>query len=294
MTESKDMYRRAFEVDWKRLSAKKDFFKTHLNINATHEFDWIKRAIVNHYPMIFSSYLYYACTGGGDSFTMSEQELRKLLMDVKMLRPMSTTSTNGLDQNDYNERLHHEISLIFIQTNIEERVDSTALQKMSEQTQGIARNEEAEAQNSHNMINPDRGLMRFEYLEALLRIAAFHWDLNSKYRTKNKKRSKRKVHIDLEHQIIPKNNNFCTVVRGGKDLPDAFNDMCERYFVPNLPERSTIRHDVWRIRRLYTLELDTVITKNKKWLIQMFKSYCDYSYGEFSLSSILLFLFVYL
>ena len=47
------------------------------------------------------------------------------------------------------------------------------------------------------------------------------------------------------------NNNE---VRGGKDLPDAFNDMCERYFVPNLPERSTIRHDVWRIRRLYTLE----------------------------------------
>ena len=47
------------------------------------------------------------------------------------------------------------------------------------------------------------------------------------------------------------------MVRGGKDLPDAFNDMCERYFVPNLPERSTIRHDVWRIRRLYTQKNDS-------------------------------------
>jgi len=248
LTESKDMYRRAFEADWLRLSKKKAFFTNDLNVTETFEIDWIKRAIIHHYPIIFSSYLYYACTGGGDSFTMSEGEFRKCLYDVKMVAPMSNKSQSN-DVREENERLHNEVSIIFVKTNIEERVDPTALKNMAEEE---TKNTEAAQQHGHNLLNPDRGLMRFEYLEALLRLAAYHWNIN--------------------------NNTLTFSTKNLKEMPDAFNNIMERYFVPNLPERSSMRHDVWRIRRLYNPAADKLFIQHKGWLKTLFQQYCDYTY----------------
>ena len=253
LTESKDMYKKAFEADWSRLSRKKDFMKNVMRIKNEHDFEWVKRSIIHHYRLIFSCYSYYACIGGGDSFTMSEQELRLCLKDVKMLKPLkektkTTTSTaatstsTSTEEEQKNEALHNKVGLIFVQTNIEERVDPAKLHAHKSRLTADETTHTAMKQEQHNCLNPDRGLMRFEFMEALLRLASWYFEIKS-----------------------------------GTELPDAFNQMFEIFFVPNLPARSIIRHDVWRIKRLYTEELDKVILKHK-WLRHTFKEYCDYTY----------------
>ena len=255
LTESKDMYKKAFEADWSRLSRKKDFMKNVMRIKNEHDFEWVKRSIIHHYRLIFSCYSYYACIGGGDSFTMSEQELRLCLKEVKMLKPLNdktktnTSTTTSTEEEQKNEALHNKVGLIFVQTNIEERVDPAKLYAHKSKLTADETTQTAMKQEQHNCLNPDRGLMRFEFMEALLRLASWYFKIKS-----------------------------------GTELPDAFNQMFEIFFVPNLPARSIIRHDVWRIKRLYTEEFDKVILKHK-WLRHTFKEYCDYTY-EFESKSL--------
>ena len=297
ITENKDMYLRAFELDWSKISKKKGLFKNVLNIKNDHDIDWIKRACIKHYPRVFQAYAYYSCIGSGsDHFIMAESEFRLCLHESKITQPLSSTSSETirhqwlagkvkgsieelLSVQMNNERLHREISVIFQQTNIEERVDPNVLKTFRTAKASDLSECSIDQINSvddvpgdsislqkFNDINPDRGFMRFEFLEALLRLAAYMKSTDDSC-------------VVYNNSEEPFQQSNARVSHDGSQISAGIDLMFTKYFISNLPDRSKMRHDVWRTRRLYTLEVDKTIQSNKKTINCVFKRYCDYTFS---------------
>jgi hypothetical protein len=300
MCESPDMYRRAFAADWARLEKKRKTLWTTLGICGSgkeredHEIEWVRRAFVKHYKIIFHAYMYYACLDGdsSDAFTMSLSELRQCLKDCGFLK------VNAKDP--VSVRLLHDIDIVFIRTNIEERVDQNqkaeatrkkknkkhhlhhkhrrrssvkGMKKVKKKIEHKDKDddaaemgegedagdekslEELERQERENEVNPDRGLMRFEFVELILRLSVRAANTIQEVKSKTTKKAAKE--------------------RTAAENLDAF---CAAYLGSKLPPRARFHHDVWRCNRLYTERMDHLLQNNRSWLIELFQRYCDYSY----------------
>ncbi len=298
MCESPDMYRRAFAADWARVVRKQKTLWTALGVHGSgkeheeHEMEWIRRAIVKHYKSIFHAFTYYACLDGAssDAFTMSLSEVQQCLKDCGFL---------DVSANDaVSIRLLHDIGTVFVRTNIEERVDQdqktnakrkkkkkkhshhhkhrrrSTVKGVKKVKKGPGRKEKdgseggdaavedgeksleaLERQERENEVNPDRGLMRFEFVEFILRLSV------------RAARTMRELKSE-ETKIVEK----------VRTVAECFESFCTKHLGSKLPRRARFNHDVWRCDRLYTERMDKLLQKNRSWLIELFKRYCDYTY----------------
>jgi len=172
------------------------------------EHEWLEKACIKSYRWLFHAFSYYGCRFTGDSFTLHRREFMHFLHDCGL---QSVARKGGID-----------FATIFLLANIEDAAAGDSKQQ------------------HQNQVNPDKGLMRFEFICALIHVAkrmAAHGDVSS-----------------------------------------AFDNLCETMILRNLPAVALMDHDPWRLRRLYTPQVNDVFQQHVKELRALYSHFTTYTY----------------
>lgn len=209
--------RRAFEIDWSRCNTERfrNFVRREDDASGDGELDAelaeLKTALKEKCGLIYSVYAYYCAIGAtADRYAMGLPEYHMLLHDLDLAEP----SSKGCKPADLDN--------IFISTNVEDA------------TRG-APSREQKALNSANL---DKALMRFEFLQAIVRLAI------AKY------------------------------LKGGgiKDASEAVEKLLEHDF-GLLPAEARHDPEEFRTARLYMRDTHNILSKHEKNLRGIFEFY---------------------
>ena len=144
------LMQRAFEIDWSRCNTERfrNFVSREDDATGDGELDAelaeLKTALKDNCGLIYSVFTYYCAIGAtADRYVMGLPEYHMLLRDLEISDP----SSKGCKPAD--------LENIFISTNVE---DAT-------------RGAPSQAQKALNSANLDKALMRFEFLQAIVRLA---------------------------------------------------------------------------------------------------------------------------
>eukprot|EP00803_Ostreobium_quekettii_P006066 evm.model.scf_440.5 EVM.evm.TU.scf_440.5 scf_440:34312-38159(-) len=199
-----------FERDWARCS-QKDKFTSMLarESKATKKEDKVVLKEVHdelkkHYDVFYSAFVYYAATGGGDPYHMTLNSFTAFLDDCQIPDP-----------------------------------DSQAIKRSDCDTIFIVANFVMDKKSKENAVNNEQALMRFEFMEALVRIA------------------------------------IAKFLKGGQaeEIPEALELLIKNCLVPNLPLPATIKSNDFRTKRLYNEEVDTLFKKHTVLLKALYSRY---------------------
>ena len=163
----------------------------------------VKAVLKKHYPRLINVFNYYCCLGSADAFSVQFNAYSEFLDDAHIPDPESKFCS----END--------LSTLFIAANVEE-----------------------DGGTEENKINYQRALMRFEWLEVIVRIG-FAKYLKSKL-----------VQHSWESVELLITENMPLVDAGALLDPNDFRKRC-----------------------LYTEDVDALLAANLKWLRKMFNSY---------------------
>lgn len=210
---------RSLNLDWKRTVGKTRFIKAITRADTgvqwgedsvEKELVEIKQAISRAYPVLYNAYYYFCVTGtdiGESAFSMSFNQWTEFLKDSEIPHPKSKNCNMANCDN------------IFVVSNFEE--EKSNLTK-----------KEAAAQKLLAKENDDRALMRFEFVEAVVRLAI----------------AKHGMKTDTD------------------DVSEAVDMLLEREIIPNLCPEATEDADVFRRERLYNEENDLVLHEHLPFL----------------------------
>jgi hypothetical protein len=134
--------------------------------------------------------------------------------------------------------------------------------------------EEGDSRAEENALNDDKALTRFEFLEAIVRIA-FKKFLNPELQSEEAKRHKKRL---VEDEGVPdheaKKLALEAVTRYTDDPSTAVDKLTEEHMMKFLPKETYQERDTFRIKRMYTEECCKVIRPHKRILMVLFSSMC--------------------
>jgi hypothetical protein len=216
--------RRAFHLDWERCCNKQSF-KYALEAVAkksgnkvSTEIEEVKDGLFKHYHTMQSAFEYYAAgCEGEDGFKIRLSQFREFLDDIKVCEDDdppcgATPSRNAVED-------------IFIRCNIEEHAEADPTSTADD------------AINAANDANDDNALVRYEFVECMVRLAL------TKY-------------VETGVTIDPS---------------DALDFFCERCLTTRLPTPATHHRDFFRNERMYLEPVDIVLRKHLPVLISVFQ-----------------------
>lgn len=155
------------------------------------------------YQQLVNVFTFYAAMGSGDAFSMQFNAYSELMDDARIPEPGSKTCGSP------------DLSTLFIAANVEENPKS-----------------------EENKVNYDRALMRFEFLEVIIRVAI------AKY---------------LKSKVV-----------------ERLWEAVELLLTENIPLADPIAltdPNHFRKRCLYTEDVDLLLTANRQWLKRLFDSF---------------------
>ena len=206
---------RAFEIDWSRMNQER--FRRLVaheddggQFGADSELAEIKDVMFKHRELIYSTYSYYCAMGEShDGFVMGALEYNAWLRDCGIPDEESRACRAG------------DLDTIFITTNFEEKSS-----KHSEQS-------------VINAANVDRALMRFEFLQCLVRVAI------AKY------------------------------IKGGhtRDVSEALETLLVEDMGKKTPPEARHMNDLFRRAQLYTVPINDVLHRNEASLRAVYEYY---------------------
>lgn len=208
---------RAFEIDWSRCNTERfrNFIGREDDSSSAQEYDTelaeVKQELCKHRSLINTVYSYYCVLGEShDRYVIGAHEFQALIRDLDLADPLSKGCRPG------------DLDNIFVSTNVEERAVGTLSQE----------------QRTLNEVNADRALMRFEFLQALVRLAI------AKY------------------------------VKSGKtkDVSEAL-EMFMAWVQQKVPPEAAHTSDTFRRARLYCRAVHTVFVEHEKSLRAIFEHY---------------------
>ena len=209
---------RAFNIDWSRcntphfrqLIAREDDGGF---VTADIELTEVRDALLESHQMLYSAYTYYcALDGHADGHVMGMGVYFEFLRDARLI----------VQDSEYcNTKVYEEI---FRAANIEVKGNTIEQREL-------------------NQKNDDQALMRFEFLQIIVRIA-----INKYVRDKEAKYHK-------------------------ADVSDAVHALLNNDLLPNLPPEATRDPDLFRRKRLYTREVADLFTSYKPALTTIFEYY---------------------
>ncbi|KAK3251875.1 hypothetical protein CYMTET_38797 [Cymbomonas tetramitiformis] len=217
--ETEGVRKRSLNLDWKRTVGKTRFIKAITRADTgvqwgedsvEKELVEIKTAISRAYPVLYNAYYYFCVTGtdiGESAFSMSFNQWTEFLKDSEIPHPKSKNCNMANCDN------------IFVVSNFEEEKSNLT-------------RKEAAAQKLLADENDDRALMRFEFVEAVVRLAI----------------AKHGMKTDTD------------------DVSEAVDMLLEREIIPNLCPEATEDADVFRHERLYNEENDLVLHEHQTFL----------------------------
>jgi hypothetical protein len=202
----KDARDRLFRCDWRRM-AKSSHAQALLASVAGADEDEVREVrdeIAAYYGTVCSAFDFYAACGNGSPFSISDNSFKDFLEDCKIPERRSKFISTEL------------INGMFVAVNVEAK---------DRDHKGDDRAAEAE-RKLENDANDDRQLLRFEFLEILLRIA------------------------------------FAKFLQSGRtnDPSDAVQMLCTQNIYPNLEIPASEDRNIWRRERLYCQDLSDVLT----------------------------------
>eukprot|EP00943_MAST-04B_sp_MAST-4B-sp1_P009198 g9198.t1 len=221
ITDSKDFYdtpkvkKKAFKIDWANATAKKRFVNFILREDddgGKEELYEVRDVIWECYDIIMDAYEFYSVAGSSLSscYTITLNSYSDFVADCKIPDNKSKTCKRK------------DLDTIFIVANVEEDKSSKV-----------------------NKTNDDRALMRFEFLEVVIRIAV------QKY------------------------------LRSGDtdDVSDAVRMLCEQNIKPNLDDEAIHDSNQFRKHRLYFEDVDKCMKKHMSRLKMIFKVFAKPKVG---------------
>jgi hypothetical protein len=225
MFTSQAVRRRAFNLDWDRCRIKPSFVcmleavAKRSGNKVSVEVQEVKDSIYKHYHTVQSAFEYYAaCSVDEDGFTIQRSQFRQFLDDIRATEdddpPCGATPSRAMLED------------IFIRANIEKTDD------------GRPGSPIAGSQASANDTNDDCALVRYEFVECMVRASL------TKY-------------VDTGVTIDPS---------------DALDFFCERCLTMRLPTPATHNRDFFRKERMYLEPVDIVLRKYLPVMIAVFQS----------------------
>eukprot|EP00935_MAST-01C_sp_MAST-1C-sp1_P000140 g140.t1 len=174
LSESKDFYdsdkvwKRSFKTDWRRMWRKPSFRNLILRACGGNEkeVEEIKEEIQEDYRLMVRCFEYYACASGGDGFMVKLNAYSDFLDDCCIPQEKVIDEETGEPkETDANgERIYpmsrSALDTIFLACNLE-----------VPNGKGVDDRRSSIDYDADNKQNDDRSLMRFEFVEALMRIA---------------------------------------------------------------------------------------------------------------------------
>jgi hypothetical protein len=221
LSDSKDFYdaqrvmKRAFNLDWGRCMKKPSFTKWLTKVieksgsTFEEEVKEIKQEIWEDYPTIAASFDFYAVCSGGNGFIVKLNAYNDFLGDCEIPDKNMSSTSKALDT-------------VFIIANLEDGLD---------------------AQESKS--NDDKALMRFEWVEVIVRIA------------------------------IAKYYDSGNVT----DLSECVDHLCKQNIQPHLEDLARHVRNDFRRHRLYNEPVDTLLKSYNRMLAYIFKKYCKMKSG---------------
>jgi len=217
--EERPFWKKMFRADWTRCCSQERFVnmidreaKKNKGGHTTgkEELAEIGMTIDKHYPLMMRAFKYFSLLGSGGCFTMQLNEYTDFLDTCLIPDPESDKCKRS------------DCDTLFITANYEE-------DKKSEVSK----------------VNEDNALLRFEFIEVLIRLAL------AKY-----------------------GNGIETY-----DVSDAVSMLFERNISPNLPPEAAIDSDKFRIERLYFEEMEDEFVKHKDLLRAVYSRYRQRPHG---------------
>lgn len=207
--ESDRVWRRAFTVDWGRVTANARFAKllTRAQPDALPAtvVGSIKAVMKKHYPELCFVFDYYATQGSGDVFCIQANAFYDMCADCRIINE----KIPGCGKKD--------LAILFTAANVEEN-------RLAEDSKA----------------NDDKALVRFEFIEMMLRIA------------------------------------IARFVSTGTtaDIGHALHLLIQTLVLENADPLAVTDPDDYRRERLYTPEVNAVMEHNLRLLTALFKKYC--------------------
>ena len=205
--------KRAFGIDWANLTKKKRFVNFVLQTDddgSPEELQEVKAVLWDCYSIIMDAFEFYSVMGTSLSaaYTIQSNAFNDFVDDCKI--------------TDMDKCKRKDIDTIFIVANLEE-----------------------DKQSKVNKANDDRALMRFEFLECVVRIAVAKF------------------------------------LKSGKtdDVSDALKMLCNQNILPNLDAEAVHDSNDFRKNRMYFEEVDKVYWKNMKKLQMIFEVFAQPKVG---------------
>jgi hypothetical protein len=211
----------------------------------------VREEIWDRYEIISNCFDYYAAISGGSGVMMKLNSFNVFLDDCHIPETPEPGSKRTPNCNQ------SALDTIFQVVNLEE---------------GSSTSEE-------NALNDDKALTRFEFLEAIVRVAFkkfLHPDLQSEEAKRHKKRL-------VEEEGMPeyeaKKVALEAVTRYTDDPSTAVDKLTEEHLVKYLPKETYQDRDHYRRERMYFEECCKVIRPHKRILMVLFSAMCkEYKY----------------
>jgi len=246
--ESKDFYdnqritEMAMEQDLSRCMGKKRFQKFLDKWAPKEARDELVAELKRRHADLLRIFDWYACLGSGDPFSMQIGAWGQLMTD-----------TNIADDRSKGCKLS-DLDRVFLATNLEE------------------------GKSEADKINLDNSLMRFEFLEGILRVTVVKAFESKPLKQKGKSASGAKD--DSRKQAEQKGDPGAAGESvDPKSLPkpatlaEAVSRVFDYHLLPGVPPESLLDNNAWRKERLYTEDVDLLLKANLPVLQSVFNHY---------------------